>query len=294
MGEDGCEVGPPGGGTGSGSAPGSVPSSGPSNMGPSKHATSSQSGEYKREKSDKEGKAKVSVSVGNSGDKKLMDPKTGGVGTTGLAKIIISKPDGGSPSIKAKVTLQKAGEGSGESMRPQISSLKASPLFSGSTPKHDRSSPSHSRSPGYTPLNHDSESESGSSSVAEKSHQNSPSSDDDQTMRPLPPQDYMSSIPLSSGEKHKKHKKEKKKQKERERERDRDRERDREKEKKKSSMSIGPSSHPIKADSWSRSPISASESSLSMLGSERPSRPSPMYMRNEDDDLMDSALTGNL
>ncbi|CAK6956668.1 mediator of RNA polymerase II transcription subunit 1 [Scomber scombrus] len=294
VGEDGCEVGPPGGGTGSGSAPGSVPSSGSSNMGPSKHSTSSSSGEFKREKSDKEGKAKVSVSVGNSGDKKLMDPKTGGVSMTGLAKIIISKPDGGSPSIKAKVTPQKPGEGSGESMRPQISSLKASPLFSGSTPKHDRSSPSHSRSPGYTPLNHDSESESGSSSVAEKSHQNSPSSDDDQTMRPLHPQDYMSSIPVSSGEKHKKHKKEKKKQKERERERDRDRERDREKEKNKSSMSIGPSSHPIKADSWSRSPISASESSLSMLGSERPSRPSPMYMRNEDDDLMDSALTGNL
>lgn len=296
VGEDGCEVGPPGGGTGSGSAPGSggpgnVPSSGPSSMGSSKHAPS---GEYKREKSDKEAKAKVSVSGGNSGDKKLMDPKSGGGSATGLAKIIISKPDGGSPSIKAKVTLQKAGEGSGDSMRPQISSLKASPLFSGSTPKHDRSSPSHSRSPGYTPLNHDSESESGSSSVAEKSHQNSPSSDDDQAIRPHPPQDYMSSIPLSSGEKHKKHKKEKKKQKERERERDRDRDRDRDKEKKKSSMSMGPSSHPIKADSWSRSPISASDSSLSMLGSERPSRPSPMYMRNEDDDLMDSALTGNI
>ncbi|KAL7372722.1 hypothetical protein ABVT39_021450 [Epinephelus coioides] len=296
VGEDGCEVGPPGGGTGSGSAPGSggpgnVPSSGPSSMGSSKHAPS---GEYKREKSDKEAKAKVSVSGGNSGDKKLMDPKSGGGSATGLAKIIISKPDGGSPSIKAKVTLQKAGEGSGDSMRPQISSLKASPLFSGSTPKHDRSSPSHSRSPGYTPLNHDSESESGSSSVAEKSHQNSPSSDDDQAIRPHPPQDYMSSIPLSSGEKHKKHKKEKKKQKERERERDRDRDRDRDKEKKKSSMSMGPSSHPIKADSWSRSPISASDSALSMLGSERPSRPSPMYMRNEDDDLMDSALTGNI
>ncbi|XP_035517561.1 mediator of RNA polymerase II transcription subunit 1 [Morone saxatilis] len=299
VGEDGCEVGPPVGGTGSGSAPGgggpgNVPSSGPSNMGPSKHASSSQSVEYKREKSDKEAKAKVSVSGGNSGDKKLMDPKTGGVSTTGLAKIIISKPDGGSPSIKAKVTLQKAGEGSGDSMRPQISSLKASPLFSGSTPKHDRSSPSHSRSPGYTPLNHDSESESGSSSVAEKSHQNSPSSDDDQAIRPLPPQDYMSSISLSSGEKHKKHKKEKKKQKEKERERDRDRERERDKEKKKSSMSMGPSSHPIKADSWSRSPITASDSSLSMLGSERTSRSSPLYMRNEDDDLMDSALTGNL
>uniref|UniRef100_A0A7N9AW67 Mediator of RNA polymerase II transcription subunit 1 n=1 Tax=Mastacembelus armatus TaxID=205130 RepID=A0A7N9AW67_9TELE len=296
VGEDGCEVGPPVGGTSSGSTPvggpGTAPSSGSSNMGPSKHASSSQSGDYKREKSDKEAKAKVSG--GNSGDKKLMDPKTGGVGTTGLAKIIISKPDGGSPSIKAKVTLQKAGEGSADSMRPQISSLKASPLFSGSTPKHDRSSPSHSRSPGYTPLNHDSESESGSSSVAEKSHQNSPSSDDDQTIRPHPPLDYMSPIPLSSGEKHKKHKKEKKKQKERERERDRDRDRDRDKEKKKSSMSMGPSTHPIKTDSWSRSPISASDSSLSLLGSERPSRPSPMYMRNEDDDLMDSALTGNL
>ncbi|KAM4623471.1 mediator of RNA polymerase II transcription subunit 1 [Polymixia lowei] len=299
VGEDGCEVGPPvggpgGGGSGPGPGPGNAPGSGPPNLGPSKHAMSSQGGEYKREKPDKEAKAKVSVSGGNSGDKKLMDPKTGGVSGTGLAKIIISKPDGGSPSIKGKVTLQKAGEGSGDSMRPQLSSLKASPLFSGSTPKHDRSSPSHSRSPGYTPLNHDSESESGSSSVAEKSHQNSPSSDDDQTMRPLPPQDYMSSIPLSSGEKHKKHKKEKKKQKERERERDRDRERDREKEKKKSSMSMGPSSHPIKVDSWSRSPISASESSLSMMGSDRPSRPSPVYMRNEDDDLMDSALTGNL
>lgn len=213
-----------------------------------------------------------------------------------MAKIIISKPDGGSPTIRGKGSLQKTGEGSGDSMRPQISSLKASPLFSGSTPKHDRSSPSHSRSPGYTPLNHDSESESGSSSVAEKSHQNSPSSDDDQSVRPLPHQDYMSSIPLGSGEKHKKHKKEKKKMKERERERDREREREREKEKKKSSssMSMGPSSHPIKADSWSRSPIAASDSSLSMLGAERPSRPSPMYMRNEDDDLMDSALTGNL
>lgn len=236
----------------------------------------------------------MSVSGGNSADKKLMEPKTGGAGTTGLAKIIISKPDGGSPSIKAKGPLQKAGgEGSGDSIRPQISSLKASPLFSGSTPKHDRSSPSHSRSPGYTPLNHDSESESGSSSVAEKSHQNSPSSDDDQTARPLPPQDYLSAMPLGSGEKHKKHKKEKKK-KERERERERDRERDRDKEKKKSSMSLVPSSHPIKADSWSRSPISASESSLSMLGPERQTRPSPLYMRNEDDDLMDSALTGNI
>uniref|UniRef100_A0A3Q3GHS8 Mediator of RNA polymerase II transcription subunit 1 n=1 Tax=Kryptolebias marmoratus TaxID=37003 RepID=A0A3Q3GHS8_KRYMA len=296
VGEDGCEVGPPVGGAGPASTPGvpgNVPS-GPSNMGSSKHTSSSQSGEYKREKSDKEAKSKVMVSGGGSGDKKLMESKTGGVGGATLAKIIISKPDSGSPSIKAKVTLQKTGEGSGESMRPQISSLKASPLFSGSTPKHDRSSPSHSRSPGYTPLNHDSESESGSSSVAEKSHQNSPSSDNDQTMRPIPPQDYMSSIPLSSGEKHKKHKKEKKKLKEKERERDRDRERDREKEKKKSSMSMGSSSHSIKTDSWSRSPISASESSLSMLSSDRPSRSSPIYMRNEDDDLMDSALTGNL
>uniref|UniRef100_A0A3Q2QRB4 Mediator of RNA polymerase II transcription subunit 1 n=1 Tax=Fundulus heteroclitus TaxID=8078 RepID=A0A3Q2QRB4_FUNHE len=295
VGEDGCEVGTPVGGPGSASTPGgpgNVPS-GPSNVASSKHSSSSQSGEYKREKSDKEGKSKVMVSGVGSGDKKMIDPKSSGSGGTTLAKIIISKPDGGSPSIKAKVTLQKTGEGSGESMRPQISSLKASPLFSGSTPKHDRSSPSHSRSPGYTPLNHDSESESGSSSVAEKSHQNSPSSDDDQTVRPLPPQDYMSSIPLSSGEKHKKHKKEKKKLKDKERERDRDRERDREKEKKKSSMSMGSSSHSAKADSWSRSPISASDSSLSMLGSDRPSRSSPMYIGNEDDDLMDSALTGD-
>lgn len=294
VGEDGCESGPQVSGTGSGSATGSGPGN-VSSGGASKHGTSSQSGDYKREKSDKEAKAKVSgISGGSSGDKKMMDSKSGGVGGPGLAKIIISKPDGGSPSIKAKVSLQKTNEGSGDSMRPQISSLKASPLLSGSTPKHDRSSPSHSRSPGYTPLNHDSESESGSSSVAEKSHQNSPSSDDDQTMRALPPQDYMSSIPLSSGEKHKKHKKDKKRQKERERERERDRDRDRDKEKKKSSMSLGSSSHPIKADSWSRSPISASDTSLSMMASDRPSRPSPMYMRNEDDDLMDSALTGNL
>uniref|UniRef100_A0A096LU77 Mediator of RNA polymerase II transcription subunit 1 n=1 Tax=Poecilia formosa TaxID=48698 RepID=A0A096LU77_POEFO len=275
VGEDGCEVGTPVGGPGSTSTPcgpGNVPS-GPPNVGSSKHSSSSQSGDYKREKSDKDGKAKVMVTGGGSGDKKMMDPKTSGSGGTTLAKIIISKPDGGSPSIKAKVTLQKPGEGSGESIRQQISGLKASPLFSGSTPKHDRSSPSHSRSPGYTPLNQDSESESGSSSVAEKSHQNSPSSDDDQTVRPLPPQDYMSSIPLSSGEKHKKHKKEKKKLKDKERERS--------------------SSHSTKADSWSRSPISASDSSLSMLGSDRPSRSSPMYMRNEDDDLMDSALTGD-
>ncbi|XP_026864985.2 mediator of RNA polymerase II transcription subunit 1 [Electrophorus electricus] len=285
-----------GGGGGAGGAGGGVPQ----NVGPpsSKHVMSSQGGDYlsKRDKMDRESKLKsVSAPGAGSSDKKLMDPKGGGVSSTGVAKIIISKPDGGSPSIKSKVTLQKPGEGSGEgSMRPQHSGLKASPMFSGSTPKHDRSSPSHSRSPGYTPLNPDSESESGSSSVAEKSHQNSPSSDDDQTMRPLqPPQDYMSSMSVSLGEKHKKHKKEKKKQKERERERERDRERDREKEKKKS-MSCGPSSHPMKADSWSRSPMSCSDPSMSMLGSERTSRLSPMYMHTEDDDLMDSALTGNL
>ncbi|XP_051530421.1 mediator of RNA polymerase II transcription subunit 1-like isoform X3 [Myxocyprinus asiaticus] len=276
---------------GGGSAGGGVPL----NVGPtsSKHGMSSQGGEFisKRDKMDKEGKPKVSG--GNSGDKKIIDPKSGVVSGTGVAKIIISKPDGGSPSIKSKVTLQKPGEGPGDgSMRSQHSGVKASPLFSGSTPKHDRSSPSHSRSPGYTPLNPDSESESGSSSVAEKSHQNSPSSDDDQSMRPhQPPQDYMSSISISQGEKHKKHKKEKKKQKERER--DRDRERDREKEKKKSTMSCGPSSYPVKTDNWSRSPIS-SEPSMSLLSIERTSRPSPVYMHTEDDDLMDSALTGNL
>lgn len=170
-------------------------------------------------------------------------------------------------------------------MRSQHSGHKASPLFSGSTPKHDRSSPSHSRSPGYTPINPDSESESGSSSFAEKSHQNSPSSDDDQTMRPHQPiQDYMSSISINQSEKHKKHKKEKKKQKER------DRDRDREKEKKKS---CGPSSHTAKTDGWSRSPVS-SETSMLLLSSERSSRPSPAFMQTEDDDLMDSALTGNL
>lgn len=277
IGGDECEGG--GGGVGSCSNSGSGGGGVPPNVGPPK-----------RDKAEKEGKSKGSLSTGNPGDKKLMDPKGGGVSSTGVAKIIISKPDGGSPSIKSKVTLQKPGDGSAEgSMRPQHSGLKASPLFSGSTPKHDRSSPSHGRSPGYTPLFPDSESESGSSSVAEKSHQNSPSSDDDQGMKPLqPPQDYMS---VSLGEKHKKHKKEKKKQKERERERDRDR--DREKEKKKSTMSGGPSSHPLKADSWSRSPLSSSEPSLSMLTSERASRPSPVYMHNEDDDLMDSALTGS-
>ncbi|XP_027014865.2 mediator of RNA polymerase II transcription subunit 1 [Tachysurus fulvidraco] len=251
-------------------------------------------GPPKREKVEKEGKSKGSLSTGNSGEKKMMDPKGSGVSSTGVAKIIISKPDGGSPSIKSKVTLQKPGDGSAEgSMRSQHSGLKASPLFSGSTPKHDRSSPSHSRSPGNTPLFLDSESESGSSSVAEKSHQNSPSSDDDQTMRPLqPPQDYMS---VCLGEKHKKHKKEKKKQKERERERDRerDRDRDRDKEKKKSVMSCGPPSIPMKAESWSRSPLSSSEPPISLLSSDRASRPSPVYMHTEDDDLMDSALTGS-
>lgn len=261
-----------GGGVGTAGAPGSgsgMPSGGSS----------------KRDKGDKEGKSK---SDKISGEKKT-DSK-GGQGSTGVAKIIISKPDGGSPSIKAKVTLQKP-EGSGEGpIRSQHSALKASPLFSGSTPKHDRSSPSHSRSPAYTPLNHDSESESGGSSVAEKSHQNSPSSDDDQAVRPpQPPPDYMSAVPVSLAEKHKKHKKEKKKQKDRERDRDRDRE----KEKKKSISGI-PSSHPIKPDGWSRSPMATSEVSMAMMSSDRVSRPSPVYMRSEDDDLMDSALTGNL
>ncbi|KAM9462396.1 mediator of RNA polymerase II transcription subunit 1 [Clarias gariepinus] len=279
IGGEECEGG--GGAGGPGSNAGTGGGAVPSNVGPPK-----------RDKVEKEGKSKGSLSTGNSGDKKMMDSKGSGVSSTGVAKIIISKPDGGSPSIKSKVTLQKAGDGSSEgSMRSQHSSLKASPLFSGSTPKHDRSSPSHSRSPGYTPLLQDSGSESGSSSVAEKSHQNSPSSDDDQTMRPLqPPQDYMS---VSLGEKHKKHKKEKKKQKERERERDRDRDRDREKEKKKSAMSCGPSSHQMKAESWSRSPMSSSEPSISLHSSERTLRQSPPYMHTEDDDLMDSALTGS-
>lgn len=257
----------------------------------SKHSMSSQGGEFlsKRDKIDKDGKSKMSGSGGNSSDKKMIDAKSNTMTGTGVAKIIISKPEGGSPSIKSKVTLQKPGEGSGDGgIRSQHSGHKASPLFSGSTPKHDRSSPSHSRSPGCTPMNPDSESESGSSSVAEKSHQNSPSSDDDQTMRLHQPiQDYMSSISISQSEKHKKHKKEKKKQKDRER----DKERDKEKEKKKS-MSCGPS-HTVKTDNWSRSPIS-SETSVSLLSSERSSRPSPVYMHTEDDDLMDSALTGNL
>ncbi|KAK7122896.1 hypothetical protein R3I94_019870 [Phoxinus phoxinus] len=265
----------------------------PQNTGPtsSKHCMSSQGGEFlsKRDKIDKDGKSKVSGSGSNSGDKKMVDSKSSAVTATGVAKIIISKPEGGSPSIKSKVTLQKPGEISGDgAMRSQHSGHKASPLFSGSTPKHDRSSPSHSRSPGYTPINPDSESESGSSSVAEKSHQNSPSSDDDQSMRPHQPiQDYMSSISINQSEKHKKHKKEKKKQKER------DRDRDREKEKKKSTMSCGPSSHTAKTDGWSRSPIS-SETSMLLLSSERSSRPSPVFMHTDDDDLMDSALTGNL
>lgn len=264
----------------------------PQNIGPtsSKHGMSSLGGEFlnKRDKIDKDGKSKVSGSGGNSGDRKT-DSKSSAVTGTGVAKIIISKPEGGSPSIKSKVTLQKPGESSGDgAMRPQHSGHKASPLFSGSTPKHDRSSPSYSRSPGYTPINPDSESESGSSSIAEKSHQNSPSSEDDQTMKPHQPiQDYMSSMSISQSEKHKKHKKEKKKQKERERDRDR------EKEKKKSTMYCGPSSHPVKTDGWSRSPVS-SETSISLLSSERSSRPSPVYMHTEDDDLMDSALTGNL
>ncbi|XP_059386649.1 mediator of RNA polymerase II transcription subunit 1 isoform X2 [Carassius carassius] len=262
----------------------------PQNTGPtsSKHGMSSLGGEFlsKRDKIDKDSKSKVSGSGGISGDKKI-DSKSSAVMGTGVAKIIISKPEGGSPSIKSKVTLQKPGENSGDgAMRSQHSGHKASPLFSGSTPKHDRSSPSHSRSPGYTPINPDSESESGSSSIAEKSHQNSPSSDDDQTMRSHQAvQDYMSSISISQSEKHKKHKKEKKQKK--------DRERDREKEKKKSTMTCGPSSHPVKTDGWSRSPIS-SETSMSLLSSERSSRPSPVYMHTEDDDLMDSALTGNL
>ena len=111
------------------------------------------------------------------------------------------------------MTLQKPGEGGGEGLRPQMASSKnyGSPLISGSTPKHERGSPSHSKSPAYTPQNLDSESESGSS-IAEKSYQNSPSSDDG--IRPLP--EY-------STEKHKKHKKEKKKVKDKDRDRDKDR-----------------------------------------------------------------------
>lgn len=240
---------------------------------PSKHSVSPADYQGKREKSDKESKSKVSVS-GSSGDsgKKSSDSKNGG--GTGVAKIIISKHDGGSPSIKAKVTLQKPSDGSGDGLRPQITGAKnyGSPLFSGSTPKHERCSPSYSKSPAYTPQGGDSGSESGSS-FAEKSHQNSPSSDDD--VRPLP--EY-------SLEKHKKHKKEKKKGK------DKDRDRDRDREKKKSHSSI-------KAESWSKSPISTDQS-LSMAGStsmnsERSSRPSPAFLIGDDDELMNVALIGN-
>ncbi|NXX13101.1 MED1 polymerase, partial [Podargus strigoides] len=242
----------------------------------SKHNMSGGEFQGKREKSDKE-KSKVSVSGGSvDSSKKTSDSKN--VGSTGVAKIIISKHDGGSPSIKAKVTLQKPGEGGGDSLRPQMASSKSygSPLISGSTPKHERCSPSHSKSPAYTPQNIDSESESGSS-IAEKSYQNSPSSDDG--IRPLP--EY-------SSEKHKKHKKEKKKVKDKDRDRDRDRDKDRDKKK----------SHSMKPESWSKSPISA-EQSLSMassaiLAAERPSRASPEFLiGEEDDDLMDVALIGN-
>uniref|UniRef100_A0A8D0GP18 Mediator of RNA polymerase II transcription subunit 1 n=1 Tax=Sphenodon punctatus TaxID=8508 RepID=A0A8D0GP18_SPHPU len=241
----------------------------------SKHNMSGGEFQGKREKSDKD-KSKVSVSGGSvDSSKKSSDSKN--VGSTGVAKIIISKHDGGSPSIKAKVTLQKPGEGGGDSLRPQMASSKSygSPLISGSTPKHERCSPSHSKSPAYTTQNVDSESESGSS-IAEKSYQNSPSSDDG--IRPLP--EY-------SSEKHKKHKKEKKKVKDKDRDRDRDRDKDRDKKK----------SHSIKPESWSKSPIS-SDQSLSMTSSailsDRPSRPSPGFLiGEEDDDLMDVALIGN-
>ncbi|XP_040473295.1 mediator of RNA polymerase II transcription subunit 1 isoform X1 [Falco naumanni] len=242
----------------------------------SKHNMSGGEFQGKREKSDKE-KSKVSVSGGSvESSKKTSDSKN--VGSTGVAKIIISKHDGGSPSIKAKVTLQKPGEGGGDSLRPQMASSKSygSPLISGSTPKHERCSPSHSKSPAYTPQNIDSESESGSS-IAEKSYQNSPSSDDG--IRPLP--EY-------SSEKHKKHKKEKKKVKDKDRDRDRDRDKDRDKKK----------SHSMKPESWSKSPISADQSlsmtSSAILSAERPSRASPEFLiGEEDDDLMDVALIGN-
>ncbi|NXW60727.1 MED1 polymerase, partial [Eurystomus gularis] len=242
----------------------------------SKHNMSGGEFQGKREKSDKE-KSKVSVSGGSvDSSKKTSDSKN--VGSTGVAKIIISKHDGGSPSIKAKVTLQKPGEGGGDGLRPQMASSKSygSPLISGSTPKHERCSPSHSKSPAYTPQNIDSESESGSS-IAEKSYQNSPSSDDG--IRPLP--EY-------SSEKHKKHKKEKKKVKDKDRDRDRDRDKDRDKKK----------SHGMKPESWSKSPISAEQSlsmaSSALLSAERPSRASPEFLiGEEDDDLMDVALIGN-
>uniref|UniRef100_A0A2K5H965 Mediator of RNA polymerase II transcription subunit 1 n=1 Tax=Colobus angolensis palliatus TaxID=336983 RepID=A0A2K5H965_COLAP len=240
----------------------------------SKHNMSGGEFQGKREKSDKD-KSKVSTS-GSSVDSSKKTSESKNVGSTGVAKIIISKHDGGSPSIKAKVTLQKPGESSGEGLRPQMTSSKnyGSPLISGSTPKHERGSPSHSKSPAYTPQNLDSESESGSS-IAEKSYQNSPSSDDG--IRPLP--EY-------STEKHKKHKKEKKKVKDKDRDRDRDKDRDKKK------------SHSIKPESWSKSPIS-SDQSLSMtsntiLSADRPSRLSPDFMiGEEDDDLMDVALIGN-
>ncbi|XP_058279632.1 mediator of RNA polymerase II transcription subunit 1 isoform X2 [Hirundo rustica] len=242
----------------------------------SKHNMSGGEFQGKREKSDKE-KSKVSVSGGSvDSSKKNSDSKS--VGSTGVAKIIISKHDGGSPSIKAKVTLQKPGEGGGDGLRPQMASSKSygSPLISGSTPKHERCSPSHSKSPAYTPQNIDSESESGSS-IAEKSYQNSPSSDDG--IRPLP--EY-------SAEKHKKHKKEKKKVKDKDRDRERDRDKDRDKKK----------SHGMKPESWSKSPISADQSlsmaSNAILSAERPSRASPEFLiGEEDDDLMDVALIGN-
>ncbi|NWH99319.1 MED1 polymerase, partial [Tichodroma muraria] len=242
----------------------------------SKHNMSGGEFQGKREKSDKE-KSKVSVSGGSvDSSKKNSDSKN--VGSTGVAKIIISKHDGGSPSIKAKVTLQKPGEGGGDGLRPQMASSKSygSPLISGSTPKHERCSPSHSKSPAYTPQNIDSESESGSS-IAEKSYQNSPSSDDG--IRPLP--EY-------SAEKHKKHKKEKKKVKDKDRDRERDRDKDRDKKK----------SHGMKPESWSKSPISADQSlsmaSSAILSAERPSRASPEFLiGEEDDDLMDVALIGN-
>ncbi|XP_039372183.1 mediator of RNA polymerase II transcription subunit 1 isoform X1 [Mauremys reevesii] len=242
----------------------------------SKHNMSGGEFQGKREKSDKD-KSKVSVSGGSiDSSKKTSDSKN--IGSTGVAKIIISKHDGGSPSIKAKVTLQKPGEGGGDSLRPQMASSKSygSPLISGSTPKHERCSPSHSKSPAYTPQNIDSESESGSS-IAEKSYQNSPSSDDG--IRPLP--EY-------SSEKHKKHKKEKKKVKDKDRDRDRDRDKDRDKKK----------SHSIKPESWSKSPISSDQTlsmtSSAILSADRPSRPSPDFLiGEEDDDLMDVALIGN-
>lgn len=193
------------------------------------------------------------------------------MGSTGVAKIIISKHDGGSPSIKAKVTLQKPGEGSGDSLRPQIPKSYGSPLISGSTPKHERCSPSHNKSPAYTPQTHDSESESGSSSIAEKSYQNSPSSDDGGGGSRAQPE--------YSAEKHKKHKKEKKRLK--------DKDRDREKKK----------TYSLKPENWSKSPVS-SDQTLSMgggplLSSDRAARPSPTYLMGEDDDLMDVALLGN-